>query len=120
MVKLRKSKPGFIVAGVFLIYSLISFLSHIISVFINPADTGLSALWFFLATAPWGYVLPDSLLYSRIWGLIAYPVLWAIVLFNAFLFYCAFGGIRIKKSKPRLIFKMLDFCMIVVVGPLTS
>ena len=98
MFTLRKSILGFIVAGIFLLYALISFITHIISVFTNPADTGLSALWFYLATAPWGYMLPDSVLYSKIWGLIAYPVLWGMVLLNTFLLYCIMGGVRIKRN----------------------
>lgn len=84
-------------AGLFLIIAIIAFLTHIVSVKTNPADSGLSAIWFYLCTIPWVEMLPKSLFYSKIWKTLNYPVGWCFVLLNTFLIYCLFGGIKFKK-----------------------
>lgn len=100
MITFQKSKLGMICAGIFLIIAGIAFATHLISVQTNPADSGLSGIWFFLCGIPWSFMLPTSLTYSKIWRYIAYPVMWGMVIWNAFLLYCIFGGIRLQKNKP--------------------
>jgi hypothetical protein len=97
MVRLKKSKFGFIASFVFSLFAVISFLFAVISVKTNPGNSELSGLWFSFCVYPWAFLIPDSLAYSKIWGMIVYPLMWAIVILNAFIIYCIFGGLRIKK-----------------------
>ena len=90
-----RSKPGRIIAGIYLAMALVAFVTHLISVKTNPADSGESALPFFLLTLPWGMMLPKSLLYTSAWAYLAYPVGWLLVALNSLILYFPFG-IRLK------------------------
>ena len=102
MIKLKKTKAGMVVSGIYLGISLIAFLTHIMSVETNPADSGLSAIWFYLCSLPWLKILmdllPQDFFYTRTWGLLTYPVGWCCILLNAFILYCLSGGIKLVKS----------------------
>jgi len=93
-----RSKPGRIIAGAYLVLAMIAFVTHLISVKTNPADSGESALPFFLLTLPWGMMLPKSLLYTSAWAYLAYPVGWMLVLLNSLILYLPFG-IRLKSKE---------------------
>jgi len=99
MIGLRKSKFGFIISGFYLVLAAVAFGTHIYSVETNSADSGLSALWFALLAMPWIQLIPDSLAYSPLWGLLVYPVCWLMVALNAFILYVCLGGIRVGKSE---------------------
>ncbi len=90
-----RSKPGRIVAGGYLLLAAIAFVTHLVSVNTNPADSGESALPFFLLTLPWGMMLQKSLLYTSAWAYLAYPVGWLLVALNSLILYFPFG-IRLK------------------------
>jgi hypothetical protein len=92
MIRLRKSRVGLGLAGTFLGVAVALFALHILSVTTNPADSGESALWFFLLTLPWAYLLPEAVINAPWWDRVAYGAGWVLVILNAFLLYCVGGG----------------------------
>lgn len=101
MIRLRKSRVGFVLAGAFLGLAAALFAVHIVSMKTNPADSGESALLFFLLTLPWAYLLPESVINASWWDRVAYGAGWVLVAFNAFLLYCVVGGVGFRRPGGR-------------------
>jgi hypothetical protein len=101
MIRLRKSAVGGALAGIFLAVALGFFVLHVMSFKTNAADSGESALWFFLLTLPWAYLLPEAVIDAPWWDRVAYAAGWALVALNAFLLYCVGGGIHIGGRRAR-------------------
>ncbi len=103
MIRVKKSKAAMIVSGIYLGIAFAAFLTHIISVNTNPADSGLSAIWFYLCSLPWIQVLisvlPKDFTYTRTWGRIVYHIGWGCVFINALILYCLSGGIKLAKGE---------------------
>jgi hypothetical protein len=97
MIRLRKSRVGLALAGAFLAAAAVLFAVHVVSFKTNPADSGESALWFFLLTLPWAYLLPEAVISAPWWDRVAYGAGWLLVALNAFLVYCAAGGIGFRR-----------------------
>jgi hypothetical protein len=93
MIRLRKSRVGAALAGAFVATAAVLFALHLYSMKTNAADSGESALWFFLFTLPWAYLLPEAVINASWWDRVAYGAGWALVLLNAFLLYCIGGGV---------------------------
>ncbi len=94
MIRLRKSPAGLALAGAFVAVALVLFALHVLSYRTNPADSGASALWFFLLTLPWANLLPEALINAPWWDRVALAAAWLLVALNSFLVYCIAGGIR--------------------------
>ncbi len=92
-MRLRLSKVGLSLAITFLCIAGALFALHVHAFSTNPANSGESALWFFLCTLPWAFLLPGAVLDAPWWDRIADYVGWALVAWNAFLLYCLGGGI---------------------------
>jgi hypothetical protein len=99
MIRLRKSRVGLVLAGAFLAVAGALFALHLVSMKTNHADSGESALLFFVLTLPWAYLLPDSVINASWWDRVAYGAGWLLVGLNAFLLYCLGGGIGL--GRPR-------------------
>jgi hypothetical protein len=97
MIRLRKSRVGLAFGGAFLAAAVVLFAVHVVSFRTNPADSGESALWFFLLTLPWAYLLPEAVIHAAWWDRVAYGAGWLLVAFNAFLLYCAGGGVGFRR-----------------------
>lgn len=93
MIRLRKSRAGAALAGAFLGVAAVLFAVHVHSMTTNQADSGESALLFFLLTLPWAFLLPEAVINAPWWDRIAYGAGWGLVGLNAFLLYCAGGGV---------------------------
>jgi len=102
MIRLRKSRFGRALAGAFLAVAAALFAVHVVGVRANPADTGERALWFFLLTLPWAYLLPEAVINAAWWERVAYGAGWVLVGLNAFLLYCLAGGIAFRRRQPGL------------------
>ena len=100
MIRLRKSRVGRVLAGVFLAGAAVLFAMHLVGMKTNPADSGDRALWFFLLTLPWAYLLPEAVINAPWWDRVAYGAGWLLVAFNAFLLYCVGGGLAFTR-RPR-------------------
>ena len=92
-MRLRLSKPGFALAVTFLLVAGALFALHVQSFRTNPANPGDTGLWFFLCTLPWAFLLPDKVTGAPWWSESSHYVEWALVAWNAFLVYCACGGL---------------------------
>ncbi len=86
-----RSRFGWFIAGAYIALALVTFVAHLVPVKTNPADSGESAIPFFLLTLPWGMMLPKSLLYTSAWAYLAHPVGWLLVLLNSLILYLPFG-----------------------------
>jgi hypothetical protein len=91
MKLLKTSKAGIAVATLYVLVAMTIFVAHIYSVKTNPADSGESAIPFFMLALPWVMFVPASWHHLPAWSWLAYPVLWFCVTFNAFLIYSAVG-----------------------------
>ncbi len=94
MPGLKHSKSGWVAAGLFTALAVVALLSHLYSILTRPGDSGESAVVMIPFAIPWIFWIPDALVQSRFWKVLAYPVFGALVLLNAFLLYCVFGGLR--------------------------
>ncbi len=94
MLGLKHSKSGWVAAGLFTALAGLALLSHLYSMLTRPGDAGESAVVMLPFAAPWIFWIPDALVQSRFWKVLAYPVFGVLVLLNAFLLYCVFGGLR--------------------------
>ena len=99
MIRLRKSRFGLVLAGAFLALAAVLFVMHVASMKTNQSDSGESALWFFLLTLPWAYLLPEAVINAAWWEPVAYGAGWALVAFNAFLVYCVGGGLGLRRRE---------------------
>ena len=97
MLGLRVSKPGFILAGVFLGFALALQLWLLYSAATNPADSGEAGLLLFAFTLPWAMLLPDALVNSAWMDALGPALAWGMIALNAFLLYCLAGGLRRRK-----------------------
>lgn len=97
MIRLRKSRFGLALAGAFLAVAAALFALHVASMRTNQADSGESALWFFLLTLPWAYLLPEAVINAAWWERVAYGAGWLLVGLNAFLLYCVAGGVAFRR-----------------------
>lgn len=88
------ARLGWAISGFYLIVALVVFCAHWVSVLTNPADSGESAIGFFLMTLPWGLWLSKFLSATADWGYWAYPVAWLCIALNALLLYLPFGCYR--------------------------
>jgi hypothetical protein len=86
---LRKSRAGAVAALLYLLIAAGVFIAHVYSVKTNPADSGESAIPFFLLTLPWTLAVPASWMYSAVWAWAAYSLAWLFVGINALILYCA-------------------------------
>ena len=101
MIRLRKSRIALVPAAAFLAVAAVLFALHVFSMKTNQADSGESALWFFLLTLPWAYLLPEALINASWWDRVAYGAGWLLVAFNAFLLYCLCGGLAFgRRNRP--------------------
>lgn len=87
MGSLKKSRFAVAVTAVFLFAALVFFIEHIHSVATNPADSGESALLFYMLALPWISLVPSSWTYWSGWYWLAYPVAWFCVVINALVIY---------------------------------
>jgi|CXWL01.1.fsa_nt_gi hypothetical protein len=83
----KNSKVGVAVAGVYFLVALAAFVGHIYSTRTNPADSGESALLFYLLSLPWMKLIPAPWMYSQFWPWLAYPVAWLCITLNIFLVF---------------------------------
>jgi hypothetical protein len=97
MIRLRKSRFGLVLAGAFLALAAVLFVIHVVSMKTNQADSGESALLFFLLTLPWAYLLPEAVINAAWWDDVAYGAGWVLVGLNAFLLYCVAGGLGFRR-----------------------
>ena len=97
MPYLRKSKAGFIVAGLFVGLALLALASHLYSVNTNTGDSGESAIMLIPFMLPWISWIPAEVFNASgaVW--LAYLMFLLLVLLNGFLLYCLFGGLRMKR-----------------------
>lgn len=86
---LRKSRAGAVAAMLYLLAAAGVFVAHWYSVKTNPADSGESAIPFFLLTLPWMLAVPESWMSSAAWAWMAYPLAWLCVGVNALILYGA-------------------------------
>jgi hypothetical protein len=84
-----KSTAGAIAAILYLLVAAGVFVAHVYSVKTNPADSGESAIPFFLLTLPWALAVPEALIRSTAWVWLSYPLAWLFVGLNALILYCA-------------------------------
>ena len=104
MIRLRKSRAGAALGGAFLAVAAVLFAVHVYSMKTNQADSGESALLFFMLTLPWALLLPETVINAPWWEEAAYGAGWGLVGLNAFLLYCVGGGVRFgrrDRSVPR-------------------
>jgi hypothetical protein len=90
MAFFRLSRWGFVAAGLFLLAAASVFAWIFFVASKNPADSGESGILLLPFALPWISILPTSWL-GPLSGL-------GCILFNAFLVYCLFGGLRVEKS----------------------
>lgn len=86
----RRSRGGFIAAGLFLVVAAVVFAWVFFVASRNPADSGESGILLLPFAMPWVSFLPG-----------AWLGLWAglgCIFLNALLLYCVFGGLRIASS----------------------
>ena len=84
MKLLKFSKVSLAIASFYVLLATIVFVLHFYSVKTNPADSGESALPFFILTLPWMMFVPTSWFNLPAWNWLAYPIAWFCVTFNAF------------------------------------
>ena len=86
----RLSRGGFLATGIFLLAAASVFAWIFFSASKNPADSGESGILLLPIAMPWIAIIPSKWL--GLWtGL-------GCILLNAFILYCIFGGLRIRKS----------------------
>ena len=100
-LRLRLSRLGFALAVTFLLVAGALFALHVHAYRTNPADSGESALWFFLCTLPWAFLLPEAVINAPWWDEVSNYVGWALAAWNAFLLYCLGGGLALAPREPR-------------------
>ena len=85
----RVSRGGFVVAGLFLaiFIAAVAWIFFIASK--NPADSGESAILLIFFGMPW-ISLPPASSVGPVFAL-------GCVLLNAFILYCVFGGLRLRR-----------------------
>ena len=86
----RRSRGGFLAAGLFLLLAVALFLWIFLVASKNPADSGESGILMLPFMMPWINWIPVHLL-----GL---ATGFACILFNTLLLYCLFGGLRLKRK----------------------
>ena len=96
MIHFRKSKAGFIVSGIFFALAVAALAVHLYSVKTNVADSGESGIVLLPFCLPWIMMIPDSVLYSRWYGQLAYVIYLVFVAINALILYIIAGGLRFK------------------------
>ncbi len=91
MIKLRKSKVGFIMSSIFLLLAVgvVGWLMY--SAHTNPTDSGEGGILLIPFISPWFFML-QGMYANSLW---LFPVL---ILLNAFIIYCVFGGLRWEKK----------------------
>jgi hypothetical protein len=94
-MRLRLSRVGFVLAITFLCVAGALFALHFHAYRTNPANSGESALWFFLCTLPWAFLVPESVIDAPWWDDVADYAGWLFVAWNAFLLYCLGGGLAV-------------------------
>jgi len=87
---LRLSRGGFSAAGLFLFAAASIFFWIFFVASKNPADSGESAILLLPFAMPWVSIIPARWLDLGA-GL-------GCIVLNAFILYCVFGGLRIRKS----------------------
>jgi hypothetical protein len=87
---IKSSKLGYAVASIFLFLVISVFAWLFYSSSINPGDSGEGGILLVFFAMPWFEIIP-----SRIMG--PFSAI-GCILFNAFLLYCVFGGLRLKKE----------------------
>lgn len=86
----KLSRSGFLGAGLFLIAAVSVFCWVFFIASKNPADSGESGILLLPFAMPWISIIP-----SRWVGL---GVGLGCIFLNAFILYCVFGGLRIRKT----------------------
>jgi hypothetical protein len=86
----RRSRGGLFAAGLFLLAaaSVLSWIFFVASK--DPADSGESGILLLPFAMPWISIIPSA------WLGLGVGV--GCILLNAFIIYCAFGGLRSRKS----------------------
>jgi hypothetical protein len=97
MVRLRMSKLSLTASVVFLLVAATLFAIHA-HAFWYGDPTADAALYFFLLTLPWVYLLPVWLTNASWWPDAVYVAGWLFVGVNAFLLYCVTGGLAFGRS----------------------
>jgi len=93
-MRLCISKLGLTLSMMLLLVAVTLFALHLHAIAVDPTGSTGSALLFFVLTLPWALALPDWLIGQAWWDRASYYVCWLLVGVNAFLLYCAAGGIR--------------------------
>ena len=96
-MKIKKSKNGFIIAGIFVALALAALFSHLYSAQTNPGDSGESGIVLLPFSAPWIFMIPQSVVYSEFWAHWVYVSYLVFVTINSFILYALTGGIRWKR-----------------------
>lgn len=86
----RASRAGSIAAGLFLLAPVTVFAWIFFVASKNPADSGESGILLVPFVMPWISMLPTTWLGPGT-GI-------ACILWNAFLLYCVFGGLRVRRA----------------------
>jgi|307.fasta_scaffold227365_2 hypothetical protein len=97
MARFRISKLGLALALTFMLAAAALFALHLRALNTTSYDPGNSALFFFLLTLPWAYLLPDWVVSAEWWPDASYYVGWSFVSFNALLLYCIGGGLALGR-----------------------
>jgi hypothetical protein len=98
MIVLRKSRSGFFVAAGFFLLASIAYATHTVSVFTNAGNSGESGVLLLPFALPWISMVPEPVFDSALWRSALLPGWWMIVLGNAFILYCASGGLGWRRN----------------------
>jgi drug/metabolite transporter (DMT)-like permease len=98
-LRLRLSRFGFALGVTFLLVAAATFALHVNAARAGAADADERALWFFLCTLPWAFLIPDDIRAAPWWHDAWHWVGWTLVAWNAFLLYCVGGGLAIVRRQ---------------------
>jgi len=96
-MKFQRSRLGFILAGIFVALAMAALFFHLYSVKTNAGDSGESAIVLLPFAAPWIFMVPKSVAYSKLWAYGAYVFYILCVLANAMILYILSGGLKLKR-----------------------
>lgn len=101
MVRLRKSRTGAGLAGVFLSAGIVIQAWLLVSAWTNPADSGEGGMLLFAFTLPWTLLVPESILGAAWFDAVGPWLAWGTIVLNTFLLYCLAGGVRLARTRDR-------------------
>jgi len=99
MVRLRKSRAGAGVAGVFFSAAVALQAWLLVSAYTNAADSGEGGVLLFAFTLPWTLLVPEAILDAAWFDVIGPWLAWGMIALNGFLVYCVAGGLRLGRAR---------------------